>query len=76
MIAGSTRGKICRSHSAAVQVRVVQGKEPNHFLTLFKGRMVVHSGGRASAFKNRADSDSYDVDGVSLIEPESEPGER
>lgn len=51
---------------AATQVRVAQGKEPNHFLTLFKGNMVVHSGGRASGFKNRDDADSYDVDGVSL----------
>jgi hypothetical protein len=49
-----------------VQVRVVQNKEPNHFLTLFKGKMVVHNGGKASGFKNRADIDSYDTDGVSL----------
>jgi advillin len=49
-----------------VQVRVVQSKEPNHFLTLFKGKMVVHNGGKASGFKNRADVDSYDTDGVSL----------
>ena len=27
------------------QVRVVQGKEPRHFLALFKGKMVVRSGG-------------------------------
>lgn len=31
---------------------MVQGKEPNHFFMLFKGRMVVHHGGKASAFKN------------------------
>jgi len=48
------------------QVRVVQGKEPNHFLCLFKGKMIVHSGGIASAFKNRNDQDSYDTDGVAL----------
>lgn len=29
--------------------------------------MVVHAGGRASGFKNRADKDSYDVDGTSLF---------
>jgi villin 1/advillin len=51
----------------ATQVRVVQGKEPNHFLALFKGKMVVHSGGKASGFKNRKDADSYDTDGVSLF---------
>lgn len=50
----------------AVQARVVQGKEPNHFLTIFKGRMIVHKGGRASGFKNANDVDSYDTDGVSL----------
>ncbi|TMW63189.1 hypothetical protein Poli38472_002130 [Pythium oligandrum] len=50
-----------------VQVRVVQGKEPAHFRALFKGRMVVHSGGKASGFTNVDDSDSYDTDGVSLF---------
>jgi hypothetical protein len=50
-----------------VQVRVVMGKEPNHFLTLFKGRFIVHEGGRASGFKNRDDTDSYDTDGISLF---------
>lgn len=52
---------------APVQVRVVQSKEPDHFLLVFKGRMVVHSGGRASGFKNRFDQDSYDVDGTRLF---------
>jgi len=33
---------------------------------LFKGMMVCHSGGIASAFKNRNDQDSYDTDGVAL----------
>lgn len=50
-----------------VQVRVVQGQEPNHFLALFKGKMVVHEGGIASAFKNKDDKDSYDTDGISLF---------
>eukprot|EP00004_Rigifila_ramosa_P003356 TRINITY_DN135_c2_g1_i2.p1 TRINITY_DN135_c2_g1~~TRINITY_DN135_c2_g1_i2.p1 ORF type:complete len:540 (+),score=132.74 TRINITY_DN135_c2_g1_i2:1144-2763(+) len=35
-----------------VQVRVVQGKEPNHFLQLFRGKMVVHEGGVMSGFRN------------------------
>jgi hypothetical protein len=52
---------------APVQVRVVQNKEPNHFLTLFKGKMIVHEGGHASGFKNRGDKDSYDADGISLF---------
>ena len=53
-------------NGAATQVRVVQNKEPNHFLSLWKGKMVVHVGGRASGFKNVADTDSYDTDGVGL----------
>jgi hypothetical protein len=35
---------------AAVQVRVVEGKEPAHFLTLFSGKMIILCGGKASAF--------------------------
>ena len=42
------------------------GKEPSHLVRLFKGKMVVHSGGKASGFKNKQDVDSYDDDGVSL----------
>jgi len=49
------------------QVRVVMGKEPNHFYQLFKGNMVVHSGGKAGAFKNRAEEDTFDADGVGLF---------
>lgn len=49
-----------------VQVRVVEGKEPTHFRQLFKGRMIVHSGGAASGFKNKGDADSYDTDGTAL----------
>jgi hypothetical protein len=52
---------------AATQVRVVMGKEPLHFIVLFKGKMVVHSGGKASSFRNRQDADSYDTDGISLF---------
>jgi len=52
---------------AATQVRVQMGKEPLHFIKLFKGQMVIHSGGKASGFKNKDDADSYDTDGVSLF---------
>jgi hypothetical protein len=34
-----------------VQVRVTQGKEPAHFRHIFKGKMIVFSGGNASGFK-------------------------
>lgn len=50
-----------------VQVRVTQGKEPLHFLALFKGKMVIHQGGIASGFKNSTEEDSFDTDGVSLF---------
>ncbi|PAA62739.1 hypothetical protein BOX15_Mlig017793g1, partial [Macrostomum lignano] len=40
---------------AAVQVRIVQGKEPQHFLALFKGRMIVFDGGKAGWSKDEKD---------------------
>ena len=52
---------------APTQVRVTMGKEPSHFLKLFGGKMVVHSGGKASGFKSLSDSDSYDEDGTKLF---------
>ena len=36
----------------ATQVRVVQNKETDHFLTLFKGKFIVLRGGHKSGFKN------------------------
>ncbi|XP_033629661.1 advillin-like isoform X1 [Asterias rubens] len=42
---------------APVQVRVVQNKEPRHFQMIFKGKMIIHMGGRASGFKNRQEED-------------------
>lgn len=54
-------------NDAAVQVRVVQGKEPKHMRSLFHGKLVVHSGGGASGFKNSTERDSYDTDGVCLF---------
>lgn len=53
-----------------VQVRVVQNKEPPHFLLVMQqfGGMVVHEGGRASGFKNVEDSDTYDLDGTRLFQ--------
>lgn len=40
----------CRG--AAVQVRVVQSKEPTHFAAIFGGFIVTLSGGKASGFKS------------------------
>lgn len=52
---------------APVQVRVVMNKEPQHFIQLFKGKMIVHEGGRGSSFKNSTEKDSYDTDGTRLF---------
>ncbi|XP_065196532.1 gelsolin, cytoplasmic-like [Sycon ciliatum] len=52
---------------AAVQVRVVQGHEPEHFLRIFEGKLVIHEGGKASGFRNLKDTDSYDTDGTRLF---------
>lgn len=49
-----------------VQIRVTQGKEPAFFRELFNGRMIVHSGGVASGWKNKCDTNSFDDDGVGL----------
>jgi hypothetical protein len=51
---------------APVQVRLVQNKETNHFLTLFKGSMIVHSGGAASGFKNVKEKEVADEAGSQL----------
>jgi len=42
-----------------VQVRVVQNKEPAHFYLIFKGKMIVHTGGYGSGFKNSDQKDSF-----------------
>ena len=54
-------------HGKAIQVRVVQGKEPRHFIKMFQGKMIVFSGGKASGFKNIHDHDTYDTDGTRLF---------
>lgn len=51
----------------AVQVRVTQGHEPRHFIKMFKGRMIIFTGGHASGFRNIRDYDSYDTDGTRLF---------
>ena len=51
----------------AVQVRVTQDNEPRHFLKMFKGKMIIFSGGHASGFRNVHDYDSYDLDGTRLF---------
>lgn len=53
-----------------VQVRVVQNKEPEHFLRVFKGRMIVMKGGIESGFRKRSNSQSEQskvAEGVQLF---------
>ena len=38
-----------------VQVRVVEGKEPAHFLAMFGGKMKIFQGGKSSAFDKEGD---------------------
>ncbi|GMT10753.1 hypothetical protein PFISCL1PPCAC_2050 [Pristionchus fissidentatus] len=52
----------------ATQVRVVQSKEPAHFLSIFDGLVVTLTGGAASGFKGRKDQDTYDLDGTRLFQ--------
>jgi hypothetical protein len=51
-----------------VQVRVVQNKEPDHLYLLFKGKLVIHTGGHAAGWKNRDDKDSYHTGPVALYQ--------
>ena len=49
-------------------IRVPMGKEPDHFYSLFKGRMVVRSGGVAGGFRNTDEKDtSAESSGVALF---------
>jgi len=50
-----------------VQVRVVQNKEPAHFMLIFKNKLIIHMGGKASGFKNRDEEDEIDDDGTRLF---------
>ena len=45
-----------RLAGAAVQVRVVQGQEPSHFLAIFHGKMVIYQGGLSSSFDGKKKS--------------------
>ncbi|XP_067138441.1 gelsolin, cytoplasmic-like isoform X3 [Centruroides vittatus] len=51
----------------AIQVRVVQGAEPQHFIRIFKGKMIIFMGGHASGFRNVRDHDTYDPEGSRMF---------
>lgn len=54
-------------HDSALQVRVVQGHEPRHFLKIFEGKMIVFHGGHAASYNTIQDNDTYDVEGTRLF---------
>ena len=58
----------------AVQVRVVQGKEPAHFRRVFRGRLVVHAGGIAGRARRLSGSAGADASGASSVDVDSSGG--
>lgn len=59
-------------NGAAVQVRVVMGKEPQHFMAMFDGKMIIFSGGKAGwsgGQDNNGPGDTYmlQVRGTSVL---------
>ncbi|XP_077997752.1 advillin-like isoform X1 [Glandiceps talaboti] len=53
---------------AAVQVRVVMGKEPPHLMAIFGGTLLIHKGGRASAFANSSQKDKAYTGGERMFQ--------
>jgi len=53
---------------AATQLRLEQGHETEHFLRLFKGRLVVRHGGHASGFRTKSVEEASEDDGVQLYQ--------
>ena len=51
-----------RLGGAAVQVRVIQGKEPAHFLAMFQGQLIVYKGGHSSSFDGEESQDQKVAD--------------
>ncbi|MEQ2170531.1 hypothetical protein GOODEAATRI_001170 [Goodea atripinnis] len=54
-------------NGAPVQVRVVMGKEPRHFLAIFKGKLIIYEGGtgRPGAVSPKTSSNLFQVRGTS-----------
>lgn len=51
----------------ATQVRVVQNKEPEHFLRMFRGRFIILEGGKGAGFRAGSEDDSYDSEGKRMF---------
>lgn len=59
----------------AMQIRVVQGKEPRHFIKMFGGNLLVLKGGKGSGFKNVHQDDDNDDDPIKLFRVQSATGD-
>ncbi|XP_031553548.1 gelsolin, cytoplasmic-like [Actinia tenebrosa] len=51
----------------AMQVRVVQNKEPEHFLRIFRGRLIILEGGKGAGFRAGCEEDTYDSEGKRMF---------
>lgn len=51
----------------ATQVRVVQNKEPEHFLRMFRGRFIILEGGKGAGFRAGSEDDTYDKEGKRMF---------
>ena len=58
----------------AMQVRVVQGQEPRHFIKMFGGDLVILKGGKGSGFRNVNQEDEVDDSSVKLFKVQSVSG--
>jgi len=51
----------------ATQIRVVQNKEPEHFLRMFRGRFIILEGGRGAGYRAGSEEDTYDHEGKRMF---------
>jgi hypothetical protein len=63
--AARTKELADKLRSNVTQVRVVQGKEPPHFCTVFGGRMIVHSSGSGAAGSDDSVTHLFHIKGTS-----------
>ncbi|XP_061381898.1 gelsolin, cytoplasmic-like isoform X1 [Danaus plexippus] len=58
------------SEGPVIHVKLPQGKENKHFLTLFKGNLIILCGDKENEYKCQNFSGSYDDDGIRLFKVE------
>lgn len=51
----------------ATQIRVVQNKEPEHFLRMFRGRFIILEGGKGAGYRAGSEEDTYDGQGKRMF---------